>query len=231
MKEYRHIFFDLDHTLWDFDTNSVIALQTIYEQEGLQNKGVADFSHFHKTYKSINDRYWARYHHAEVSKEQLRIGRFSDTLEVYGIHDTDLSERMADAYIQISPHMTALFDGAIDLLKYLQEKYSLHIITNGFAEVQWIKLEKSGLRPFFEHIIISEEVGTQKPDKEIFEVALSKAGTKADECIMIGDNYMTDIVGAKAAGLDQIYFNPLRRKRNGPVTYEVHELGRIKEIL
>lgn len=231
MKNYKHIFFDLDHTLWDFETNSKLALQQIYRELELLSKGVKDFNDFHKRYISINDRYWALYHNQIVSKEKLRVGRFYDTLKEFGLHDELLAEKMAQRYIQISPKMTALFPDAFDVLQYLQEKYSLHVITNGFAEVQWIKLEHSGLKPFFEHIIISEEVGTQKPDKAIFELAMNRATTSSDHCIMVGDNFNTDIVGAKNAGMDQVFFNPKKNRKRDNVTYEIAALLELKQIL
>ncbi len=128
--------------------------------------------------------------------------------------------------------MTALFPDALEVLQYLQDKkYKLHLITNGFAEVQWIKIENSGLKPFFEHIIISEEVGTQKPDKAIFEIAMNRASTHAEECIMIGDNYNTDIVGAQNAGMDQVFFNPTKNRKKQPVTHEIKTLIELKGIL
>jgi len=179
----------------------------------------------------INDRYWARYHNGIVTKEQLRTGRFFDALREFGVVDAALAEVMAESYLSISPRMTALFPDAVEVLKYLQGKYKLHLITNGFAEVQWIKIENSGLKPFFEHIIISEEVGTQKPDKAIFEIAMDRAATHAGECIMIGDNYNTDIVGAQNAGMDQVFFNPLKNRKSQPVTYEIRELKELMGIL
>jgi putative hydrolase of the HAD superfamily len=206
--KYKHIFFDLDHTLWDFETNSKQALQQIYKEQNLIEKGIPVFDNFYNRYVPINDRYWARYHNQIVSKEKLRHGRFYDTLKEFGINDEALAETMAQSYLDLSPKMTSLFADAVDVLKYLQSKYTIHLITNGFAEVQWIKIENSGLKPFFEHIIISEEVGTQKPDKAIFEIAMERAKTNAAESIMIGDNYNTDIVGARNAGMDQIFFNP-----------------------
>lgn len=232
MKPYKHIFFDLDHTLWDFDTNSRKALELIYAEEKLAERGIPVFGNFHNRYMPINDRYWAKYHNNIVTKEQLRIGRFRDTLKEFGVVDDALAERMAQAYLDYSPRMTHLFSDAIEVLNYLQQKYKMHLITNGFAEVQWIKVENSGLKPFFEHIIISEEVGTQKPDKQIFEIAMQRAGTYCDECIMIGDNYNTDIVGARNAGMDQVYFNP--KKKNSkyqPVTFEINTLTELKAIL
>jgi putative hydrolase of the HAD superfamily len=229
--KYKHIFFDLDHTLWDFETNSKQALQQIYKEQNLIEKGIPVFDNFYNRYVPINDRYWARYHNQIVSKEKLRHGRFYDTLKEFGINDEALAETMAQSYLDLSPKMTSLFADAVDVLKYLQSKYTIHLITNGFAEVQWIKIENSGLKPFFEHIIISEEVGTQKPDKAIFEIAMERAKTNAAESIMIGDNYNTDIVGARNAGMDQIFFNPKKNRKREPVTFEITTLIELKEIL
>ena len=229
--KYKHIFFDLDHTLWDFATNSKLALSQIFETLQLAELGVPAFQNFYDKYVPINDKYWARYHNGIVTKEQLRNGRFYDTLKEFKIRDAGLAEKMAESYLTISPKMTALFPDAMEVLKYLQGKYKLHLITNGFAEVQWIKIENSGLKPFFEHIIISEEVGTQKPDKAIFEIAMDRASTHAAECIMIGDNYNTDIVGAQNAGMDQVFFNPLKNRKRQPVTYEIRELKELIGIL
>ncbi len=231
MTIYKHIFFDLDHTLWDFDSNSKQALLQIYEREKLIERNIPVFENFHQRYKSINDRYWARYHNGMVTKEKLRHGRFYDTLKEFGVDDSDLAEVMAQSYLDISPKMTALFPGAMDVLSYLQQKYKLHLITNGFAEVQWIKLEHSGLQPFFEHIIISEEAGTQKPDKAIFDLAMQRANTHAEECIMVGDNYNTDIVGAKRVGMHQVFFNPHRKPFRENVTHHIFELKELKTLL
>ena len=230
-KTYKYIFFDLEHTLWDFETNSKQALQQIFHEQKLNEKGIPSFEKLHQTYLPINDRYWARYHNNIVPKEKLRLGRFHDTLKALGIDDVALAENMAQNYLDISTKMTTLFPDALDVLKYLQEKYSLHIITNGFADVQWVKIEQSGLKPFFEHIIISEEVGAPKPDKAIFEIAMERAFTHSEECIMIGDNYNTDIVGARNAGIDQIFFNPKKNRKREPVTFEITTLLELKEIL
>jgi putative hydrolase of the HAD superfamily len=231
MSKYKHVFFDLDHTLWDFETNSRQALTIIFDENRLLEKGVPSFQKFHEKYQPINDRYWARYHNGYATKDQVRNGRFYDTLKEFGIDDKPLAEIMATAYVQLSPKMTALFPDAIEVLKYLQQKYKMHLITNGFAEVQWIKIEHSGLRPFFEHIIISEEVGTQKPDKAIFEIAMQRSGASTDACIMIGDNYNTDIIGAKNAGIDQVFFNPGKNRKREAVTYEISQLKELLDIL
>ena len=133
MRTYKHIFFDFDHTLWDFETNSKQALQQIFDENDLASKGVPSFEKFYKKYVPINDRYWARYHHGISSKEQVRHGRFHDTLLEFKINDRELAEKMAHSYITNSPRMTALFPDAMEVLRYLQKKYKLHLITNGFA--------------------------------------------------------------------------------------------------
>lgn len=231
MKTYKHIFFDLDHTIWDFESNSQKALQQIFEKEKLDEQGIHTFKEFHDTYKPINNKFWAKYHHGHATKEEVRLNRFSNTLLTFGIQDRALAERMAESYVTLSPKMTALFPDAIEVLNYLQNKYSLHLITNGFAEVQWIKIENCGLKSFFKHIIISEEVGTQKPDKQIFEIAIHRAFTAPEECIMIGDNINTDIRGAKNAGIDQVYFNPNKQRVPEPVTYHIATWLQMKDFL
>ena len=123
MKTYKHIFFDLDHTLWDFEANSKKALQQIFEEQNLGEKGIPSFESFHAKYLPINDRYWARYHHGFVPKEKLRVGRFHDTLKEFNVDDEVLAEAIAASYLSISPKMTALFADAMEVLKYLQDKY------------------------------------------------------------------------------------------------------------
>ncbi len=231
LKTYKHIFFDLDHTIWDFESNSQRALQQIFEEEKLGEQGVPAFEEFHDTYKPINNKFWAKYHNGYASKEEVRLKRFSDTLLTFGIQDSALAERMAESYVTLSPKMTTLFPDALEVLKYLQHKYGLHLITNGFAEAQRVKIENCGLKSFFEHIIISEEVGTQKPDKQIFEIAMHRASTAPDECIMIGDNMNTDIRGAKNAGMDQVYFNPKKQRVLESVTYHIASWLQMKDFL
>lgn len=231
MKQYKHIFFDLDHTLWDFETNSKLTLEKIFADAKLLELGVASFDKFHDRYLPINNQYWARYHKGIVNKSQLRIGRFRDTLLDFGINNDDLAEQMAQDYLTHSPRQTALFPYAIEVLQYLCSKYKVHIITNGFAEVQRVKIESSGLSQYFDKVIISEEVNTQKPDVKIFEHTIEAAGAVKDECVMIGDNLSTDIAGARNAGIDQIYFNPYKESHREKVTYEISSLIQLKDIL
>ena len=229
--KYEHIFFDLDHTLWDFDTNSKEALQEIYFELDLSNRGVTDFEKFYDTYLPINSQYWARYHHGIFNKKQLKVGRFVETLRHYKIHDQDLAIAISKRYTELSPRKTALFPYTHEILAYLHAKYTLHIITNGFPEVQEIKMRESKLQQYFHHLIISEQVGFKKPQKEIFLLALDKADTTADKAIMIGDNINTDIIGARSAGIDQVFFNPTRQRSTDKPTYIIYNLQELEGIL
>jgi putative hydrolase of the HAD superfamily len=209
LENVKHIFFDLDRTLWDFDKNSREALQEIFEERGLSNKGIASFDEFVLTYKKLNEYYWELYRLGHISKDVLRTIRFEKTLETFGVKDSLLSEKIGEDYVHISPQKTHLFPHTIDVLEHLKnQKIELHIITNGFNEVQYIKLEKSGLHPFFSEIITSENAGVKKPDPQIFNYSMSLAKTIAQESLMIGDEPEIDVKGALDVGMKGLVFNP-----------------------
>ncbi|NNC84386.1 MAG: noncanonical pyrimidine nucleotidase, YjjG family [Flavobacteriales bacterium] len=230
MDRYRDLFFDLDHTLWDFDTNSRSALQELFND--YLNPLSTDFDRFHQTYVEVNDNYWQQYRAGRVTKKVLRIGRFRDALIRFGFDDEALSWTLADQYVKRSPYQTALFPYAIETLEYLREKgYQMHIITNGFEEVQHIKLEQSGLLPFFSKVITSEMVGQRKPHERIFRRAMQEATTTPDVSIMIGDNLEADIKGAQHFGMDQVFFNPYQKAQDIRPTYVIEELRELREIL
>lgn len=231
MKNYRHIFFDLDHTLWDFETNSKLALNELFEINGLKEKGVRDFNQFYQTYRPINDQFWYLYHNHKVSKEELRLGRFRETLTRFSIQDENLVEILAQQYIDISPQKTALFPDTVEVLEYLSSRYDLHIITNGFSEVQRIKITNCGLTDFFKNILISEEIGWQKPQPQIFEHAFKIASTTPHNAVMIGDSLQTDIEGAMNCGMDSVYFNPKNKWHKFAPTFEIRSLLELKDIL
>ncbi len=231
MNNYKHIFFDLDHTLWDFDRNSRETLEELFEAYSLKNYGIHVFEDFVETYKKVNDQKWDEYRKGNISKENLRATRFHDTLMRFEINHPELAAEIDREYIQRSPHKTNLFPHALEVLAYLAEKYTLHIITNGFTEVQDIKITKSGLLPFFTYRITSEEAGANKPDPVIFRHALKMAGAKRTESIMVGDNLEVDIIGARRVGLDQVYFNPDRKPHREKVTFEISKLSELHGIL
>lgn len=227
----KHLFFDLDRTLWDFDKNSESALTILYDELKLDDH-LRSFQSFHTKYKKVNGELWHKYSKGEISKEVLRVKRFADTLHHFDVKNKELAEALADGYVSLSPYQTNLFPDTLETLEKLKnDNFELHIITNGFSEVQHIKLDKSGLKPYFDIVLCSEEVGKSKPSRLVFDHALELAKAKADESIMIGDSYEADIVGAENAGIRAILFDPDRVHREGRHTWHIHELKAIPETL
>lgn len=212
MDNIKHIFFDLDHTLWDFDKNSKEALSEIFESMNLGGR-IESFDRFMKKYRQINKKYWDLYRQNKVSKVQVRTGRFEDTLKFFKFEDfIDRGKELGDAYVALSPTKTHLFADTHEVLSKLKQKYQLHIITNGFVEVQHIKLNNSNLAQYFNVVVCSEETGFKKPHKAVFNIALDKAEALASESIMIGDSKLADVHGGLKAGMDAIWFNPEKVK-------------------
>ena len=227
----NHIFFDLDRTLWDFETNSHEELVNLYHVHKLHQRGISLQNEFIKVYKKINHQCWEDYRKNLITKEKLRSERFMKTLLHFGIDDKKLANELGDDYVHNSPNRTILIDGAIDLLEALKDHFHMHIITNGFEEVQWVKLRNSKLLPYFKEVITSEAVGVKKPDPKIFQFAVEKANTTVVESVMIGDDLKTDIIGAIQVGMKCIYYNPHGNVNKYPVWREVKSLLKIKEIL
>ena len=197
----RHVFFDLDHTLWDFETNSDKTFAYIFER----NRVAIDLESFTETYRPINRKYWKLFREDKVSKSDLRYSRFREAFDVLEFEaGDDLIHTLSEEYIAYLSLNNQLFAHALEVLEYLRKKYSLHIITNGFEEVQHRKLASSRLEPYFEHVVTSENVGVKKPDPRIFQYALEKAEARPTESIMIGDNYEADIQGALNVGMRAI---------------------------
>lgn len=232
VRRYSHLFFDLDHTLWDMEENARRTLDFLFQRHLLIQKGVPSAKMFYDKYLPINQYYWKKYEQGKVTKAQVRVGRFSDTLQKFGIQDAVLAEQLAHDYIYYGPRQTALIPGTLDVLNYLKPRYEMHIITNGFQEAQVVKLKESGLESFFTHVFISEELGFQKPDVRIFEQAMQISGSIPNQSLMIGDNLHTDITGARAAGMDQVYFQ-VRYKRGdkAEATYKIRKLTELKKLL
>lgn len=190
------------------------------------------FNEFYYRYREINDQWWQQYRIGKAKKSELRTGRFRDTLQRFGITNEELVEWLASEYVNRSPYQTALFPGAIETLEAIRDMgIKLNIITNGFEEVQHIKVTESGMGSYFEHIITSEQVSARKPDIRIFEHALEVCGAEASTSLMIGDNLDADIRGAADIKMDQVYFNPHGEKHESNPTYEVKALGEILSII
>ena len=200
----KHIFFDLDHTLWDFEANSAKAFEHIFETNNVQ----IDLSTFLERYKPINEYYWKLYREERISKPDLRYARLKDAFSKINFNtNDDLIHKLSEEYIDHLPNHNTLFDGAIAILDYLQPKYTLHIITNGFNEVQYQKLEKSKIVGYFDKIITSESVGVKKPNPRIFNYALELANAQPEKSMMIGDNIEADVLGAINVNMKAIHFN------------------------
>jgi putative hydrolase of the HAD superfamily len=231
VKKYTSVFFDLDRTLWDLEKNALLCLEEIYHENNLHDKGIPSFEAFHTVYKNINNLLWAAYRKDEIKKEKLRTERFKLSLQHFRISNDILANKMGDEYVNNSPKKTALFPHSKEILDYLSKKYSLFIITNGFKEVQYKKLQNAAIAKYFKHVFVSEEIGAMKPHPFIFKETLRLSNSSADNSIMIGDDFAVDILGAKAVGIDQIYFNPENEIQKESATYEIKSLKEIFDIL
>lgn len=231
MKSIRHIFFDLDNTLWDFNTNSRQVLKDLFFEFNLESRCGIDVERFIFHYEKINAELWAKLRAGEISKEQLRSNRFYNSMQYFGFEDYELGYQMELEYVKKSPYQKNLLPGTLELLQKLKVHYSLHIITNGFKEVQYIKLENCGLKNYFENIIISEEVGFSKPNKSIFRLAMTKAAALPEECLMIGDDEETDVKGALNAGMKAIHLNRENSKEKANNYTSVENLDEIGNML
>ena len=229
--KYKHLFFDLDHTLWDFDSNSREALHDLYHSLSLADAGVNDFDLFHKLYLGHNERLWDRYRKGQMKVDELRWKRMAVTLLEFKNGDESLARKMGIAFLEILPTKNKLFPDTIEVLNYLTEKkYTLHLITNGFEKTQHHKLKTSGIDNFFCEVITSEGSNSLKPHPEIFEYALLKTGALKKESIMIGDTPEVDILGAREAGIDQVYVNHTGNAEPVIATYTVYSLKELMEI-
>ena len=227
----KHIFFDLDRTLWDFEKNSHTTLLQLISHFNLIEKGIDTPESFIKKYKIHNAKLWDLYREDKINKEELRSKRFLMTLAECGIDDKTLAEQFGLAYIKQSPLQTNLFPFSHEVLSYLRTKYRLHIITNGFEEVQHIKLAASDLKQYFDVVVTSEKAGVKKPNAKIFEFALEQVNAKAEESIMIGDDLAVDVLGAEKVGMQGIYFNPNKEEHKKEVAHEIFCLSELMALL
>jgi putative hydrolase of the HAD superfamily len=228
---YETIFFDLDHTLWDFETNSKEALIELADKHKLIEKGVPSVDEFLIEYFEINERLWEEYRKNLINKEALRYDRFHLALKKYEIDDFELATAIGNDYVSIAPYKTNLFPHAIEVLEYLKNKYNLHVITNGFEETQHLKLTNSKLNHYFEEIITSERSGYKKPDERMFQFSLELTKANPATSIMIGDSLEADILGAKSSGMKQVYFNPNGIEHSEELTHEIKSLKELMNIL
>ena len=231
MASYKHLFFDLDHTLWDFNSNARLALSELYTEFELERLTTEPFNDFYEKYLVHNQVLWDRYHKGYISSEELKWKRMWRTLLDFKIADEPLANKMSVRFLDILPTKKELFPHTREILQYLTEKrYNLHLITNGFEKTQRSKLKNSGLDGFFTHMITSETSNSVKPQKEIFDYALQKAGAQLNESIMLGDNLEADIGGAMNAGMDCVFVNHEKVSTDVKPTYTIYHLKELENI-
>jgi putative hydrolase of the HAD superfamily len=224
MKHITDIFFDLDHTLWDFDKNSEITYKLIFDKLDID----VNIDEFLAVYKNINMALWKLFREEAIDKDTLRYRRLSDSFKAINVTVSDaVIYTIADDYIYHLSQQTHLLDGALVLLDYLKPKYNLHIITNGFAEVQVGKLKNTNLVAYFDVVINSEMAGVKKPNPIIFEKALQMANVSKENSLMIGDSYEADVLGAINYGIKAICYN--YHKEDLPA--HIHQVNHLEELI
>lgn len=230
--QYKHLFFDLDHTLWDFETNSKETLKELFLLHDLYSTVTTDFDAFYNSYSAHNKKLWDRYHHGFITQAELKWKRMWHALLEFKIGDEKLSKMLSEDYLERLPVKKALFPHTVEVLDYLTQKgYVLHLITNGFDKVQSGKLESAGIGHYFNSVITSELACCLKPQKAIFDFAIGKAGCCYAESLMLGDNLDADIQGAMNAGMDTVFVNHIREETNIKPTYIIHHLKELEQIL
>lgn len=230
MKRYAHLFFDLDHTLWDFRTNSRAVLRELFNELDLAERGIPDPDALIEVYEEINTALWKRMENGTLDKHVMRVLRFRNTLLRFGVKDEPIAKAMGDEYLERTPRMNGLFPGTLELLHELRPIYGMHIITNGFELTQATKIKSSGLHALFDHVITSESAGAGKPDPRIFAKALKFAKAAPTDSLMIGDSITADMNGARAASMDQAHFHP--EEEGDPLaTYRIRNIEELRPLL
>lgn len=228
----QHIFFDLDNTLWDHRRNAYLTIKQLFEKEEIALKYGIDFEEFHSVYHEINEKLWEDIRDGIIDKGYLRKHRFYDTFKSFNVDDEQLSLYFEEHFLDKILNYNELVEGAVYILDYLKaKKYTLHIISNGFKEVTERKCILSGIAPYFQTITSADTVGVRKPRPEIFEYSLKLAGASKEKSVLIGDDWIADVVGAKNFGMDVIFFDVLNENKQEEDLKVIKHLLQIKEYL
>ncbi len=231
MKSYKCILFDLDHTLWDYESNSEEALRELFDRYQLQQAGVTSFNYFFEVFGRINTGLWDLYDRGLIDQSVIRLERFQKVFSAAGLDEYKLSLQFSGDYLSLLPRKKNLLPGAQDILQYLRPRYPMGVVTNGFDEIQGTKLSSGGISHFFSTIVTSQRAGSKKPSAGIFMFALRELGFDPNDAIMIGDNLQTDIAGARSAGIDQVFFNPRQAAHDEKITHEIRTLSELRAVL
>jgi YjjG family noncanonical pyrimidine nucleotidase len=229
-RDYRCIFFDLDHTLWDYECNARETLLELHTSYKLLDKGI-QFEDFHQHFKIVNFRLWELYDRGLIGNEIIRDQRFKQILEPFQVYEEKLCADLSHEYLYGCPKKANLVPYAKEVLEYLSAHYSLTVVTNGFEEIQAVKLLSGNITHYFNHVITSEKAGFKKPSREIFDYALSVNNLRCHEVIMIGDNLITDMGGARNASIDTVFYNPAAVLHAAEVNHEIRCLSELQNML
>lgn len=231
LKSYLHLFFDLDHTLWDYDRNVSESLSELYQIYNLQDLGIPTFEKFFEAFHAVNFQLWDWYNVGKIDKHKLRKERFPRIFNHAGGRADAIPLEFEDDFMDRTSSKPHVFPYSKEILTYLRKKYHIHVITNGFNESQAKKMKSSGLDIYFDLVVTSETTGHKKPDPRIFHYALEKLSTQPELCLMIGDNPSSDILGAQRAKIDQVFFNPDGKAIELNPTFEIRHLKELESLL
>lgn len=229
--KYRHLFFDLDHTLWDFDRNSAESIAELYETFRLADIGIASAEEFSRHFITVNRKLWSDYDKNLIGHDYIRQHRFPLVYQSLGVDEAAIQHDLNAEYLRLLPRKPHLLESAREILDYLKGRYTMHIITNGFAEIQAVKMDSAEIAHYFTLVVTSEVANAKKPDPLVFEYALNAAGASVSESLMIGDNYEADILGAKGVGMDTVFYNPEGRLVDDQPTYDIRHWKELLAIL
>ena len=228
---YKYLFFDLDHTLWDFTANSEETLRDLYQSHGLSQLGSFCPDEFCQTFDTVNRQLWSLNEAGELGRDELRRQRFVRVLEALGVSPSEaVTVALDQEYMSICPSKPGLLPYAREVLEYFHKRFPMYVLTNGFSDVQDIKLKASDIAHFFDGVYTAEDAGVAKPNVGFFEYVLKDLGARPQDCLMIGDNLKADIIGAASAGIDSIYYNPNRRTYNVPVQGDIQCLSELLKL-
>ncbi len=226
----KHIIFDLDDTLWDFQQNSHDTLINLFEVYRIGDQGI-EIASFIEIFREINNALWDQFDKGLLTREVIRKERFPKMFEKLGLHLNGVPMQMQDSFMSTCSAKPKLVKGVKEVLERFSSKYKFHILSNGFDEIQFIKIKASGLEPYFDKIVTSGRAGFRKPEPEIFDFALNEIGADKEECIMIGDNPLSDIEGAYHYGIDQVYYNVHKKECKITPTHTIDDMHELLQIL
>ncbi len=228
---YKHLFFDLDHTLWDFDRNSAESIAELFDTFRLTDAGVGSAAEFSTHFIAVNRQLWADYDRDLITHDYIRTNRFPMVFRSLGVDEMAIHTDLNAEYLRLLPRKTHLLESARDALDHLKGRYAMHIITNGFADIQAIKMDSAQISHYFTHVVTNGVIDAKKPNPAIFRYALDLSGADVSESLMIGDNYEADILGAKGVGMDTVFYNTAGDIVPDPPTHDIRHWNELMGIL